>query len=131
MTEPFTLDQMANPRRRKLWPWILLTAVLLLAAGGVLAFALRPDPELTRSTAPTIGAAYAACEVAVGERLKAPGTAKFGGQDYRKIDTGYYELVGWVDAQNGFGATIRNRYVCKAFEGDTGWRISGVTFTDW
>jgi hypothetical protein len=52
-------------------------------------------------------------ERAVKQRLKAPSTAKFPGmfeQSAYRISktTNGYILKGWVDAQNGFGAMIRN-----------------------
>lgn len=56
------------------------------------------------------------CEDAVRARLKAPSTAKF--VDGPKVsgnreDSSKYFVVGQVDAQNGFGAMLRNDYVCK------------------
>lgn len=131
-TDSFRLASMAgDPPKRKRSPFALLAALLLLAAPGTW-WLTRPQPPPASWLGQTIVAGHAACEEAVRERLKAPGTAKFGGRDHRAIQNGYaYELVGWVDAENGFGALVRNRYVCEAFEGETGWRVSKVTFSDW
>lgn len=49
----------------------------------------------------------------VQTQLKAPSTAKFCSEDIRKFDFGgadAYEIQGCVDAQNSFGAMIRNNY---------------------
>lgn len=137
--QPFTLDQMASPpRRRKLWPYVV-AAVLVLAlaaAGGLGWWLTRPGPEVVRETGATLSAVVAAghtaCEEAVKERLKAPGTAKFGGRGERRTSgSDGWEFVGYVDAENSFGGNVRNRYVCSAFKGDTGWRVYDVTFSDW
>jgi len=65
--------------------------------------------------------------------LKAPSTARFGsvfGGDYQRPDDcvsvlggGRYRVVGWVDAQNSFGALIRNNFVCVLRDrGNDMWR---------
>ena len=73
------------------------------------------------------GQAIVACEDEVRERLKAPSTA-----DLRSSATqdasGRWTVVGTVDAQNSFGATVRNEFRC-------GVGISGdyavATITSW
>lgn len=45
----------------------------------------------------------------VEERLKAPSTAKFGDWEETEQD-GTWTLTGYVDAENSFGATVRNRF---------------------
>jgi hypothetical protein len=62
----------------------------------------------------------------VKEQLRAPSTAKFCDFDEARISSNganSYTVVGWVDAQNGFGAMLRNRFVCKLHKnGDTWYR---------
>jgi hypothetical protein len=69
--------------------------------------------------------AYAACENWVGEQLRAPSTADFSGHNGSKItetDNGY-DISGYVDAQNGFGAQIRTDWSCSvALVGDN-WEL--------
>jgi len=67
-----------------------------------------------------------ACHNAVKDRLKSPGTAQFGGEFLREATTP--ELVGWVDAQNGFGALVRSDWVCAGTKTDVGWSVQ-VTVT--
>lgn len=56
------------------------------------------------------------CEEAVKTRLKAPSSAEFSGQfetEIREVTPGQtYRVMGFVDAQNSFGAKIRGRYTC-------------------
>lgn len=58
-----------------------------------------------------------ACQDWVRDRLKAPGTAKFvrgSTETGRMTDTTRWVSRGAVDAENSFGATLRNRYECVA-----------------
>ena len=60
--------------------------------------------------------AFTVCEQFVERRLKAPGTAKFSHVWDSTISGsggGPYEIDGYVDAQNSFGALLRNRYSCS------------------
>lgn len=56
--------------------------------------------------------AIVAAKDAVKARLKAPSTAKF--CSYSDFDVSHsgdtWTVEGWVDAQNGFGATIRSKF---------------------
>lgn len=62
------------------------------------------------------------CEHFVSQRLKAPATADFAPMRDLRITgegNGPWTVEGYVDAQNSFGAKIRNRYTCSvAFNGD-------------
>jgi hypothetical protein len=69
--------------------------------------------------------AYAACENWVGEQLRAPSTADFSGHnDSQIVETANgYDIKGYVDAQNGFGAQIRTDWSCSvALVGDN-WEL--------
>ena len=59
--------------------------------------------------------AYIQCKSHVIRRLKAPSTADFPFLDYSSSDVGgnRYIVRSYVDAQNGFGAMLRNRYRCE------------------
>lgn len=59
--------------------------------------------------------ASVACQRFVSAQLKAPATAKF--PLYAEVRPtalggGRWQWIAYVDAQNGFGATIRTRFVC-------------------
>lgn len=70
--------------------------------------------------------AFLASQDFVKRELRAPSTAKFSDFDEARVSsTGgdSYTVAGWVDAQNGFGAMIRNDFVCKLHKvGDTWYR---------
>jgi hypothetical protein len=55
------------------------------------------------------------CKVAIESRLKAPSTAEWSrGESAKWRDHPGYFLVQYaVDAENGFGAKLRNRYECQ------------------
>ena len=61
------------------------------------------------------GALVVACQNVVKENLKSPSTAKFVGVPKR---TGEY-IRGEVDAENSFGATLRNSFQCTIIDEQT------------
>lgn len=69
--------------------------------------------------------AYTACENWVEERLRAPSTADFSGvgdSEITKTDAGY-DVTGYVDAENGFGAQIRTGFTCRMELTADSWRL--------
>lgn len=68
------------------------------------------------------------CETeGVRQRLKAPSTARFVTEEQRISTTqalGIVRIVGAVDAQNGFGAMIRNRYACEVTRSGSSWTLN-------
>lgn len=65
-----------------------------------------------------------ACQDWVKDKLKAPATAEF--SDIEVVTDGdVYTFTGAVDAENSFGAKLRNRWTCKAQDtGDTVTRLA-------
>jgi hypothetical protein len=78
-------------------------------------------------------AAATACESFVRDRLRAPSTAKFPWSEQQTVHAGngLYTVRGAVDAQNGFGAQIRSRYLCRVqFEAaDRSWTLKDLTMS--
>lgn len=69
--------------------------------------------DSTKSSGATDNGAIDVCHQAVEAQLKAPSTADFSGE--KVIHTGTkYTVTGAVDAENGFGAKIRQTYLCSA-----------------
>jgi hypothetical protein len=128
----------SNPTSQKKSPspWLYFIGTLLLC--GLISAAgfsfLMPDasPEsaapkptntpgrviLDDTPVPATGseaAAWTACERFVSDQLKAPSTAEFSGFDTKISDlgNGRYVVRGYVDAENSFGAMIRNDYLCR------------------
>lgn len=93
------------------WPKFLIAfvAVLVVAAAIGLGYVLlRPGASAT-----TEKAQVSACRELVKAQLKAPATAQFSGEVVTRQPTGgLFEVDGVVDAQNGFGALLRQRYRC-------------------
>lgn len=125
--QPFTLQQMA-PKKRRWIPFVIAGLVVALAAGGYAAYALtRPEPVAEDRTAVLI----AACQEVAKKQLKAPATARF--SEEKPVDLGdrFYYIDGVVDAQNSFGATVRNKYLCKAESKDGAWTVIRVELSNW
>lgn len=109
----------AQPPRQRTGLVITLIAVavvLLAVGGGLIAYRLtRPaKPSATQQ-------AIAACEASVRGLLKAPATAQFSGETAARVGTDAYDVAGDVDAQNSFGALLRQRWTCSAVRFANGW----------
>lgn len=81
---------------------------------------------------PTAAGAYYISQEFVKKQLKAPSTAEFpssSDQDVSiaEVSKGTYKVRAYVDAQNTFGAKIRNRYVCVVkYEGNQKWILETI-----
>lgn len=114
---------MAPKRKRRLWPLLVIGAVLLLGGAGLAVYlANRPEPAVTDKT----GALITACQAEVRKHLRAPATAQFSGEKPVDLGDRFTYIDGNVDAQNGFGALIRNAYRCKAEPAGDGWTVIRV-----
>lgn len=119
----------APPSRPSLWPKIMLTAVAVLvvaAIGGLVLVLVKP----VGSSGPDLSAQQiAACRERVKLQLKAPATAKFSEESVSREPTGpFFTVVGLVDAENGFGALLRQRYRCTADDRGT---ARSVALSEW
>jgi len=104
----------------------LIVAVFILVM--VIAIRNKPTPAQQAATNEK-NAGYTAafvCQNAVRERLKAPATADFEAPRNAQInryDSGNYEIVSHVDAQNSFGAKLRSAYTCVVAPDGAGFRV--------
>jgi hypothetical protein len=94
-------------------------AVVLLLMVGSCWWILTPDnsPEAQRKRADDNAKVITTvlCEDAVKRRLRAPGTADFpfgNATNAEALGNNRYRLRSYVDAQNAFGAKLRNNFVC-------------------
>lgn len=103
---------------------ILIAGVFILIVGSCVMGQVRQaaDPaaaaESQRRAAETLRVVrlQRECKDAVTNRLKAPSTAEFPGEieiRQKKDEPTFYYGLGKVDAQNGFGAKLRQTFVCK------------------
>jgi hypothetical protein len=117
------LQRMAAPRQRKWMPFAVAGLALALAGAGLGAYALsRPEPA---------DGSITACQDAVREQLKTPATAKFSEDRVVEQSGATFYVHGIVDAENSFGATLRNRYQCIANQSGTRWQVVDVSLLEW
>jgi hypothetical protein len=94
----------------------------------VIAIRNKPSPE-KEAAKQSERAGYTAafvCQDAVRDRLKAPATAEFQAPrnaEIKRYDSGNYEIVSYVDAQNSFGAKLRSPYTCVVAPSGAGFQV--------
>lgn len=88
-----------------MWSLIIFVVVAIIVVASSAAQNANPDVA-------DQGHALVACQDFVQSKLKAPSTAKFQAASTVKVSAGVWAVTGTVDAQNGFGALIRNSYKC-------------------
>lgn len=128
--EPFTLQQMARPgtpKRRRVWPLVVIVAVLVLVGAGTAVYALTRDEPA--AAVDKTAALIAACREVALKDLKSPATAVFSGEKPVEFGDRFYYIEGVVDSQNSFGATVRTNYRCKAEAVGDGWSVVRVEFS--
>lgn len=102
------------------------TLLLLLAFLCAIAFAVYVMvPSAPSAPGGGDSGAIVACQRFVLARLKSPAGADFPADERKASGSGsQWTVTGAVDAQNSFGATIRNRYNCRVeFTGGNNWRL--------
>lgn len=98
---------MTKPKRR--FSIVGIVVAVAVALGGV-AVVYNID-----SGEPDTEAAFEAAKDAVLKNLKAPATAQFpeyAAEFVDDLEGGQFRVTSYVDAQNGFGAMIRNDFTC-------------------
>lgn len=70
------------------------------------------------------------CERYVSDRLRSPSTADFQQRSEQQVNEsgGAYTISAHVDAQNRFGATVRQEYECQVRPTADGWSLDSLTF---
>ena len=104
----------APPSRLRLWLKYLGTCIALAVV--YTSCAVRSGSQAPRKY--DAFDASTRCQDYVKRSLKAPSTAKFAPQNELTITGtthGAWRVTGWVDAQNSFGAQLRNNFVCEIF----------------
>ncbi len=106
------------------WEWPITVCTLVLLTWLMNAAAeIRPPEQGGRTALEAVSAA----QVIVEGKLRAPSTAKFVRDQCSAAPTadGKWEAVIVVDAQSGFGAMLRNRYVVELwpkYQGSDDWQ---------
>lgn len=108
---------------------VVVIGVLVLAAIIMSAIAKHGG---SNSASPAQTRRYEACNIAeqfVRESLKSPGSAKFQPCSDRTVSDGpvLWNVSGYVDSQNGFGALLRSNYrVTVSYQGGTQWHLESI-----
>lgn len=97
------------------WPTALKFgfAVISIYSVAKCSDSTNEDPNADRSSM-----AYIQCKGFVKSRLKSPASAEFPPNSSAKVyrpwaDKQQYTVTAYVDAQNGFGANLRSRFICE------------------
>lgn len=107
-------------------------AIAVIAIGAGLYFAFGGKEGAAKECGDET-MAYVMSQKAAAQQLRSPGTAKFALMPEAKsvrTNTCKFSISSWVDAQNGFGATVRTRYTADmeySPESKT-WRALDVKF---
>lgn len=91
--------------------FFIIVFVLLDTVTGMMPQQPTPTPEIANKYQ-----AHKICTQFIEQLLKAPSTAQFESMfdsTYKEISNVQYEVWLYVDAQNSFGAMLRNDYYCK------------------
>jgi len=95
-----------------MWRSLIMPIGLLL----VVACVDSPEAQARRAESEARVATVVLCEDTMTSKLRAPATADypFGHvATVRTMSPGRYGLASYVDAQNGFGAQVRTRFICE------------------
>jgi hypothetical protein len=120
MTYP-GIPEAAPRKRRGLIIGLAAAALVVVLGAGAITYVVFFRTSVKQG-------AITACEDKVRTQLKTPATAKFSGVQADPSDQtqaadgkGWY-VTGNLDAQNSFGALVRNTWTCYAFQhGDGSW----------
>lgn len=121
---------------KKPWFWLVVAIVVLVLlanlGGGSTGDSPSGDPPASAEHEAV--EAYVVCQQFVEDRLRAPSTAEFG-EPYSQVTThnggGEYTVRTYVDAENAFGAMIRNDFTCivQHTSGDS-YRLVDLTMSE-
>jgi len=110
----------------------LVIVLLAVASASAVVFiaarrpAQSPDPPGESKTV------YTTAQYFVMQGLKEPATAKFPNlaeAEVTPLGPHTWRVEAWVDAQDTFGAPVRDTFVCLITQGEDGrWRLEAVSF---
>jgi len=136
----------AAPTGKKSYSNLILSLIVIVVLIGAL-FSIIVEPIINaniphNTPAPTEDYsggspnAYRMCQQFLEKRLKSPATAVFPKQ--AEIETytvrdkkDAFQIRGYIDAQNGFGALIRTYYICEvSYVGQGNWHLDVLNFEE-
>lgn len=112
MTTDRVSDESEQPKKMdgttKFLLWFFVGVPALLFGGCIAALTMSSSGD----DEPSDGMARVMCEGFVEDRLKSPSSADFQRPTTTEIGANTWRVVGSVDAENSFGATLRVDYEC-------------------
>jgi len=129
--------------------YLILTVVIIVVVAIAMSFDSSPEEKAAKEVAAKERAAlleqekadarkkkdnhrmaYVMMQEYVKKNLKAPSTAKFPSLDYKwQKREDIYDIVGYVDSQNSFGAMIRTKFSGTIQDiGDDYWKLINLAF---
>ena len=81
------------------------------------------------SSEPSRVGAFTACYRYVVNELKSPSTAEMcsiSEAEIKELPNNKYSIYGYVDSQNGFGATVRTRFICEVQYDGKNWILTDI-----
>ena len=123
---------------------VVILSCLIFAFMGLLGSKLfsasgsspRATPVPTRDYSGGSTYAYRMCQKFIEERLKSPATAEWPNKSDIETYTirgkeDAFQIRGYVDSQNGFGALLRMNYVCEvSYIGQDNWHLDLLEFDE-
>lgn len=115
-------------------PLSILAACLISAGIALYQFStLRPSGSEPPAAAEEndMHGAWACMQILVKKRLKSPSSASFpfgGAQGVTPLGSGRYRVSSYVDAQNSFGATLRQPFTGVIRRVGDGWQLESFEF---
>lgn len=91
-------------RTKRTWPLLLGVLAVVIGIVVVLSLVFADSAE---------DKAITACQDAVLLQLKAPASASFTSTGASEVSEGSFNVSGYVDSQNTFGANVRSNFVCR------------------
>lgn len=109
-----------STKRAPKWAWWVTGFICILVFTSFLPESKGGDKDFD--------AWYFATEF-VKDSLKAPSTSKF--SPYREsvsvnMGNSHYQVIGWVDAENSFGAMLRKGWIVKLRHDDKSWYCENI-----
>ncbi|OFM04315.1 hypothetical protein HMPREF2724_02960 [Corynebacterium sp. HMSC071F07] len=106
--------------KKTLLSLILIAPLMLTACAGSDSSTTKPKDDEILGWSKAKARSY--CHDQVEAKLTSPSTAKFEGpgeyEGMKTDDGNSWDLTGWVDSQNGFGATVRSTWTCTLTPSD-------------
>jgi tetratricopeptide (TPR) repeat protein len=124
--------ELIQPTKKSSCTLPIAIVLTILVAICICVFASSMFSNNNNNDTPSGTLAYLMCQEFINDRLKAPASAKYPDvQDVtiKKIgETNRFVIIGYVDAENSFGANLRSRFTCEiTYSGNDKWVLNDLS----